>query len=107
MLWFIYTAYLFLRAFVMGSDSVRTFASVYGIVGTAAIPFVYKAVDLAKGSTMHPSNPIGDLPAGMLATWIVGMASFLLVFAYLTLKRWQVAHLEARLLDADRTGAAP
>ena len=56
-LWFIYVAYLFLRGLAFGSDAARTFTSVYGIIGTAAIPFVYFAVDIAQGSTMHPSNP--------------------------------------------------
>ena len=39
-LWFIYVAYLFLRSFAEGSDAARTFASVYGVLGTLAIPFV-------------------------------------------------------------------
>ena len=57
MLWFIYVAYVFLRSFAFGSDTSRTFTAIYGIAGIAAIPFVYFAVDLAQGSTMHPSNP--------------------------------------------------
>jgi heme exporter protein C len=55
MLWFIYVAYVFLRSFAFGSDTSRTFTAIYGIAGIAAISFVYFAVDLAQGSTMHPS----------------------------------------------------
>jgi heme exporter protein C len=96
-LWFIYLAYLFLRAFAFGSDTARTFASIYGILGTALIPFVYLAVDLAQGSTMHPSNPASEgLPAGMQSTVLVGMAAYLLVFYYLASRRLEVAVLEAR-----------
>ncbi|MCH6563193.1 MAG: cytochrome c biogenesis protein CcsA [Myxococcales bacterium] len=98
-LWFIYVAYLFLRAFVIGSDAARTLASVYGIVGTAAIPFVYYAVDLARGSTLHPSSPAREgLPGLMAATWVVAAVALLLVFAYLLVRRLEVARLEAQLL---------
>ena len=96
-LWFIYLAYLFLRAFAFGSDPAHTFASIYGILGTALIPFVYFAVDLAQGSTMHPSNPAREgLPAGMQSTILVGMAAYLLVFCTLAARRLDVAVLEAR-----------
>jgi heme exporter protein C len=96
-LWFVYVAYLFLRAFTPGSDAARSFASVYGIAGTAVIPFVYYAVELARGSTMHPSNPAKEgLPAGMAWTALVGLAAFVLVFLYLLARRVEVAALEAR-----------
>jgi heme exporter protein C len=99
-LWFMYVAYLFLRAFVIGSDPARTLASVYGIVGTAAIPFVYYAVDLARGSTLHPSNPAREgLPSSMAATWIAGTLALLLVFAYLIARRLEIARLEAEALE--------
>ncbi len=106
-LWFIYTAYLFLRAFVIGSDPARTLASVYGIAGTAAIPFVYYAVDLARGSTLHPSNPAREgLPALMAATWGAGTVALLLVFAYLLVRRLEVARLEAEALESGGWGPA-
>ena len=95
-LWFIYVAYLFLRAFAAGSDSARSFSSIYGIVGTLAIPFVYFAVDLASGSTLHPTDPSRQgLPAGIAAALRSGMIAFLLVFAWLVARRLGVARLEA------------
>lgn len=95
-LWFIYVAYLFLRSFAYGSDPARTFASIYGILGTALIPFVYFAVDLAQGSTLHPSNPAREgLPAGMGSTILAGMAAYVLMFCYLGARRLEVAQLEA------------
>ncbi len=106
-LWFIYVAYLLLRGLAFGSDAARTFTSVYGIVGTAAIPFVYFAVDLAQGSTMHPSNPAREgLPAEMGQTVGAGMVAFVAVFAWLVARRMEVAALEARQLDARARGAA-
>ncbi len=100
-LWFIYVAYLFLRAFAFGSDAARTFASVYGILGTVLIPLVYYAVDLARGRAMHPSNPAREgLPEAMVLPLWVGLGAFLLVFIYLTLRRFEVAGLESRLLES-------
>jgi len=104
-LWFIYVAYLFLRGLAFGSDAARTFTAVYGIVGTAAIPFVYFAVDLAQGSTMHPSNPAREgLPAEMGRTAGAGLVAFVLVFAWLVARRMEVAALEARELEASARG---
>ncbi len=102
-LWFIYVAYLLLRAFAVGSDPARTFASVYGIVGTLVIPFVYYAVDLAKGSTMHPSDPAREgLPPEMAWALRSGMIAFVIVFAYLWASRIGVARLEAQALAAEQ-----
>jgi heme exporter protein C len=106
-LWFIYVAYLFLRALAFGSDAAKTFTSVYGIVGTAAIPFVYFAVDLAQSSTMHPSNPAREgLPTEMGQTVGAGMVAFLLIFAWLVARRMELGALEARALDAQAHGEA-
>ncbi|MCE2392323.1 MAG: cytochrome c biogenesis protein CcsA [Proteobacteria bacterium] len=100
-LWFIYLAYLLLRGFAFGSDTARTFTAVYGIVGTAAIPFVYFAVDLARGDTLHPSNPAREgLPAAMSETLGAGMVAFVLVFGFLTARRLAAARLESDLLEA-------
>jgi len=107
MLWFIYVAYLFLRSFAFGSDTAKTFTAVYGIAGIAAIPFVYFAVDLAQGSTMHPSNPAREgLPPEMGRTVGVGMITFIWVFAWLVAKRLELAALQAHALVASRVRSA-
>jgi heme exporter protein C len=107
MLWFIYVAYLFLRSFAFGSDTAKTFTAVYGIAGLAAIPFVYFAVDLAQGSTMHPSNPSREgLPAEMGRTVGAGMVTFIWIFAWLVAKRLELASVQARALVASRSGGA-
>ncbi len=101
-LWFIYVAYLFLRQFTPGSDAARSFASVYGIAGTAAIPFVRYAVELARGAAMHPSNPeTAGLPDEMRLVLRVGYLGFLVVFAYLLASRIDVACLEERVERAE------
>jgi heme exporter protein C len=99
-LWFIYVAYLLLRGFSIGSDTARNFTAIYGIAGTAAIPFVYYAVDLAQGDTLHPSNPAREgLPAAMSHTLGAGMVAFLLLFAWMAARRIALARLEARQLE--------
>ena len=97
-LWFVYVAYLFLRGLAFGSDSARTFASIYGIVGTAGIPFVYYAVDIAQGSTLHPENPVrSGLPSEMAWTIVVGVLTFLVFYFYLTAQRLEIARVEEQV----------
>jgi heme exporter protein C len=95
-LWFVYVAYLFLRALAFGSDAAKTYTAIYGIAGTAAIPFVYFAIDIAQGSTMHPSNPAkAGLPPEMARTAGAGLIAFVLVFAWLVARRFELAALDA------------
>ncbi len=97
-LWFVYVAYLFLRGLAFGSDSARTFAAIYGIAGTAGIPFVYYAIDIAQGSTLHPENPArAGLPPAMAWTIGVGMLTFLVFYFYLSAQRLGIARLEAEV----------
>ena len=94
-------ALVFLRSFAFGSDTSRTFTAIYGIAGIAAIPFVYFAVDLAQGSTMHPSNPTREgLPPAMGQTAGVGLITFIWIFAWLVARRMEIAALEERALRA-------
>lgn len=105
-LWFIYLAYLFLRAFAHGSDAGRSFAAIYGIAGTIAIPFVVYAVDLARGDVMHPADPSeAGLPPAMAWTLRSGMTAFLILFAYFVARRLEIAQLEARRAAEASEGA--
>lgn len=96
-LWFIYVAYLLLRSFAFGSGQARSFTAIYGIAGTAAIPFVYYAVRIARGG-LHPENPAEHgMPPAMAWTLLSGHVAFLLSFAYLAARRLQLARLEAAI----------
>ncbi len=101
-LWFIYVAYLFLRSFAEGSDAARTFAAVYGVLGTLAIPFVRFAVELAGSKTMHPAQADRSIE-GVATALQVGVIAFLVVFCWLVAKRLAIARLEATL-DERRHG---
>ena len=59
------------------------------------IPFVYYAIDIAQGSTLHPENPArAGLPPAMAWTIGVGMLTFLVFYFYLSAQRLGIARLE-------------
>lgn len=106
LLWFIYLAYILLRGFTEGSERTARFAAVYGIVGLAAVPLNYLAIDLFGGRAMHPDNLArGSLGAGMAAPLVAGTVTALLAAAYLTLLRFQLEGLRARAAWSLRSGA--
>jgi heme exporter protein C len=51
-LWLIYVAYLLFRSSLTGHHSVRTYASVYGIIGFVDVPIVYMSIYWWR--TIHP-----------------------------------------------------
>lgn len=98
LLYLVYLAYLLLRSFTEGSDRTARFAAVYGIAGLAVIPLNYFAIELAGGRAIHPENlGEGSLGAGMRAPFWAGVATALLAFADLLVRRVEVARLAAGL----------
>jgi heme exporter protein C len=51
-LWFIFVAYLLLRASLRHHPSIRTYASVYGIIGFVDVPIVWMSIRWWR--TIHP-----------------------------------------------------
>jgi heme exporter protein C len=94
-LWFIYVAYLFLRAFAVG-DFMRRSTAVVGIAGTLAIPFVSYAVRIAGERSIHPPSP--DMSPEIRLSFRIATLCLLVVFTYLFCLRLSVAKAEA---DAD------
>lgn len=91
LLWFVYLAYLMLRAFTDGGERTARFAAVYGIVGLLTIPLNYFAIDLFGGSAMHPENlERGSLGAGMGLPFLLGTLTAFVAFAHLLVLRVQV-----------------
>jgi heme exporter protein C len=98
LLYLIYVAYLLLRSFTEGSERGARFAAVYAITGLAVIPLNYFAIDLAGGRTVHPENlGSGSLGAGMGAPFALGMLTAFAAFAYLLVRRLEVAALASEL----------
>jgi heme exporter protein C len=52
-LWFIFVAYLLLRASLRHHPSIRTYASVYGIIGFVDVPIVWMSIRWWR--TIHPN----------------------------------------------------
>ena len=107
----VYLAYLLLRSFTEGSERGARFAAVYGIAGVALIPLNYFAVRLAEGRAIHPENlGSGSLGDGMGMPFLLGVLLVLASFAYLVVRRYEVACLRdeaaRRAVEAEQGGSA-
>lgn len=97
LLFFVYLAYLFLRAFSEGGARAARFAAVYGIVGVLLIPLNYFVIELFGSRAMHPENlERGSLGEGMVMPFVLGNLLLFAAFAYLFLLRFEVETLRAR-----------
>ena len=94
-LWFIYVAYLFLRAFSVG-DFMRRSSAIVAIAGTLAIPFVRYAVEIAGANSIHPPRP--SMSPEIARSFYISVVCMMVVFAYFFCLRLSVAKAEA---DAD------
>jgi heme exporter protein C len=96
-LFLVYVGYLLLRAMVDERERRGRFAAVVGIVGAVNIPIVHFSVKwwraLHQPSTIlgpEPSPIAAPIAAALFANW----AAFTLVFAYLLVRRIEIARLE-------------
>ncbi|UYG98087.1 cytochrome c biogenesis protein [Cytobacillus firmus] len=88
-LWFMYIAYLFIRASVKGEDRLRKFASVFGIIAFLDVPIVYFSVKWWR--TIHPKviDEQGvHMPVEMAQTLFFSIISFQLLFFMLLIYRF-------------------
>jgi len=98
LLYLVYVSYLLLRSFTEGSERAARFSAVFAILGLLVIPLNYFAIDLAGGRTVHPENlGRGSLGAGMGAPFALGMLTAVAAFAYLLVRRLEVAVLRGEL----------
>jgi len=98
LLWFIYLAYLLLRAFTEGSERTARFAAVYGLLGAVAIPLNYFAIRLFGGAAMHPENlERGSLGEGMGLPFALGMLAAAAAYVHLLLLRFDLEGRRAAL----------
>jgi len=104
LLWFIYLAYLLLRAFTDGSERTARVAAVYGLLGAVAIPLNYFAIQLFGGAAMHPENlRRGSLGEGMGLPFALGMLAAAAAFLHLLLLR---IDLEGQRVELARSFAS-
>jgi len=105
-LWLLYGGYLMLRA--MGDDTpqIARFGAVIGIVAAADVPVIIISVRLWR--TIHPAVLItrqgahGLEDPRMVATLLVSLASFTVLFLWLMMLRVALLQASARLRDLAR-----
>jgi len=86
-LWFIYVGYLMLRSYVNEPERAARYSVIVGILGAIDIPLVHVSVEWWR--TLHPQGIIDSasgspaLPGSMLAVFLVGTATMLLLYLLL------------------------
>jgi heme exporter protein C len=103
-LWLLYLGYMAVRTYVPDPARKARFSAVIGIVAFVDVPIIYLSVNWWR--TLHPQQVIvtsggPHMPGAMLAALMVGLATFTLVYAYLTRLRLQVADLQNELEEIE------
>ncbi|HKB52852.1 MAG TPA: cytochrome c biogenesis protein CcsA [Ramlibacter sp.] len=103
-LWFIYVGYLILRDAIQDEAMRARYSALLGILGSLLIPFIHLSVYLFR--TLHPMPIVGkpsrpSLPNDMLATFLVSLASFTLLYVALLRARYRLASDQAALRAED------
>jgi heme exporter protein C len=98
-LWLIYVAYLMLRSTAGGGDRTARFAAVFGIIGFIDVPIVFMSIRWWR--SLHPivvATEGGGLHPSMLATLLISLGAFTLLYVYLLRQRvaleWMKAEVE-------------
>jgi heme exporter protein C len=99
-LFLLYVGYLLLRSAVADPASRARFAAVLGICGMVLVPFVHLSVYMFR--TLHPmpiilkpSTP--SLPPVMLATWLMSLGVFTLLYVGFVIQRYALSYLREQL----------
>jgi len=97
-LWLMYLAYLIIRPYTTDEQRGARFAAIIGIVGFIDVPIVALAISLWR--TQHPSAIIfeGGLAPSMLATLLVSLVAFTLLYWLLLTLRIAIRKDEAELI---------
>jgi heme exporter protein C len=118
----LYVGYLLFRRMTDDPERRATRAAVIGIVAVIDIPIIHFSVEWWRG--LHQTPTIGSperimdpaAPMAFVATLLGMMAAFTLVWAYLMIRRYQLARAElareertrlARIRDARTAGGQP
>ena len=93
-LWFIYTAYLLIRAYVTEEGQRARFSAVIGIVGFLDVPMLFLATKLWK--TQHTGLIVfeGGLVHKMVLTLVAGIVAYTVLYVLLLMKRVAVKNAQ-------------
>ena len=104
----LYVGYLLLRRLTDDPERRATRAAIVGIVATIGIPIVHFSVEWWRG--LHQTATIGSpdrmlhpaAPMAFVGTLLGMLAAFTLAWAYLMIRRYQLARAEAAREEAAR-----
>ncbi len=99
-IWFIYVAYMMVRAYAPKGSQGARFSAVVAVIGVLASVLNYLATSLWR--TSHPETNIGPLadPADMIgsseitATFLVALVTFLVLFIAMVAQRYSLKRTE-------------
>ncbi|MHB9144245.1 MAG: cytochrome c biogenesis protein [Symbiobacteriia bacterium] len=97
-LWFIYIAYLVIRASAESSQQQARLAAVFGIIGFVDVPIVFMSTRWWR--SIHPTLIQADkmnMAGSMVLTMIVSVIAFTLLYAFLLNYRLRLETLGQRL----------
>ncbi len=104
-LWFIYWAYLLIRAYVARPARRALLSAVVGILGAVDAPIVYFSIRWWR--TQHPSPVIGGgsgsgLEPRMLQAFMIAILGYILLFAVFVTLRMRLARIETAIEEVSR-----
>ena len=100
-LWFIYAAYLMLRAYGPKGIQQARYAAVIALVGAIDAPIIYYVTEIWRNA--HPDLVIGPLAESdalaprMTVALLVSMVAFIVLFTYMAMERYSLRRSEGRL----------
>lgn len=97
-LWFIYIGYNMLRSYMGRTESSARAAAVFAIVGVIDVPIIYEATNWWR--TLHPPAQVGvagALPNAVVATLLVSLTTFTLLYSFLMVQLYQLQKLQTRV----------
>jgi heme exporter protein C len=104
-IWFVFVGYLILRGAIDDAATRARYSAVLGVLGALLVPFIHLSVYLFR--TLHPMPIIlkpgsPSLPGNMLATFLLALVAFTLLFLALLRARYRLA-MAADALGADES----
>ncbi len=105
-LWFIYVAYLMLRASARDDPRVARFCAVFGLVGAIDVPIVFMSARIWRGISpvlgQAGSDSTFGLTPEMSQTLMVAIVAYLFLYAYLLILRVRLEELRDELVALRR-----
>ncbi|MFV1969745.1 MAG: cytochrome c biogenesis protein CcsA [Acidimicrobiia bacterium] len=109
-MFFVYLGYLALRRTTDDLDVRANRAAILGVLAIVQVPLVHFSVIWWRALHQPPTiiRPEGpDMDSAMVATLLIAVASFTVMYVAMMMKRIELARLEDSILIAEQTSAGP